>query len=139
MVVLSCSVWAFFHLIYTQMMSWIKKKKKIWEFSYNFFTTQLWYFKVPSWCQLYKVIYHFWWLVTGGAKRWNRPFPISLRGLGTNLSFSAISRSRGIGFIASGATGRNGGVAELSEANPESRLYSWPDNKVELVAYYANL
>ncbi|XP_048335145.2 alternative NAD(P)H-ubiquinone oxidoreductase C1, chloroplastic/mitochondrial isoform X2 [Ziziphus jujuba] len=64
-----------------------------------------------------------------GAKQWNRLFPSSLRGLGTNLSFSAVSQRRGIGCIASGATGTNGGVAELSEADTESRLYSWPDNK----------
>lgn len=72
-------------------------------------------------------------MVSGGAKQWNRLFPSSLRGLGTNLSFSAVSQRRGIGCIASGATGTNGGVAELSEADTESRLYSWPDNKVELV------
>ncbi|PON52821.1 FAD/NAD(P)-binding domain containing protein [Parasponia andersonii] len=65
------------------------------------------------------------------AKQGTNFFPGFLRRKGTPFSFPFLSNSqrKGMALVASAATGYNGGVAEVSEAETKPRSYSWPDNK----------
>lgn len=49
---------------------------------------------------------------------------------GTGFSFSESSKGRGCRFVASGAMGIHGVVAEASEGEKAPTTYSWPDKKV---------
>ncbi|KAL5555245.1 hypothetical protein UlMin_037481 [Ulmus minor] len=64
-----------------------------------------------------------------GAKQRGKLFSGFSRRNRTSLLFLSSSQRKGIGLVASGGTGVNGGVAEISEAETAPRLYSWPDKK----------
>lgn len=70
-------------------------------------------------------------LISGGVKQWSKLFPGLSRSKGTSLSFLTNSPRKGVGLVASAATGDTGGVADISEAESAPRFYSWPDNKVK--------
>ncbi|KAH0973852.1 hypothetical protein GBA52_015751 [Prunus armeniaca] len=65
------------------------------------------------------------------AKHLARLFPGFSRRCGeTNISLSASSQQKGFRFaVASSASGTNGNVAEIPEAETAPQLYSWPDKK----------
>lgn len=91
---------------------------------------------------------HFW--ISGGAKQWPKLFPGFSKRYGTDFALFTSFRKKGVRFVASGATGRNGGVVEISEGETAPRSYVWPDKKVaicvnlcfvkvsEEVSYYCN-
>jgi hypothetical protein len=45
-------------------------------------------------------------------------------------------RKKGVRFVASSATGRSGGVAEISEGQTAPRSYVWPDKKVAILCEF---
>ncbi|PQQ19899.1 alternative NAD(P)H-ubiquinone oxidoreductase C1 chloroplastic/mitochondrial [Prunus yedoensis var. nudiflora] len=65
------------------------------------------------------------------AKHLARLFPGFSRRCGeTNISLSVSSQQKGFRFaVASSASGTNGNVAEIPEAETAPQLYSWPDKK----------
>lgn len=56
-------------------------------------------------------------------------FPGSGTKFGTNSFLFGAIRRRGSPIVASAATGRNGGVVEVSEDERARRIYVWPDDK----------
>ncbi|XP_056168602.1 alternative NAD(P)H-ubiquinone oxidoreductase C1, chloroplastic/mitochondrial isoform X2 [Syzygium oleosum] len=67
--------------------------------------------------------------VSGGGSNWAKLIPGFSRKPGTGLSFSRSSQRKGCRFVASGAMGIDGGVAEVSEGEKTPTTYSWPDKK----------
>ncbi|KAL3729111.1 hypothetical protein ACJRO7_033674 [Eucalyptus globulus] len=67
--------------------------------------------------------------VSGGGSRWAKLIPGFSRKPGTGLWFSKSSRGKGCRFVASGAVGIGGGVAEVLEGEKAPATYSWPDKK----------
>ncbi|GMY12583.1 alternative NAD(P)H-ubiquinone oxidoreductase C1, chloroplastic/mitochondrial [Fagus crenata] len=64
-----------------------------------------------------------------GAKQCTKLFPCIPKRYGTNFALFASSRTKGVRFVSSGATGKNGSVVEISEAETVPRSYVWPDKK----------
>ncbi|KAF5480525.1 hypothetical protein F2P56_001267 [Juglans regia] len=64
-----------------------------------------------------------------GAKQWTNLFPRFSKRYGTNISLFMSYRKKGVRFVASDATGRNGGVPEISDGETAPRSYVWPDKK----------
>lgn len=65
-----------------------------------------------------------------GANEWTKLlFPCFPKRYGTNFALFASSRTKGVRFVGSGATGKNGSAVEISEAETVPRSYVWPDKK----------
>uniref|UniRef100_A0A2N9IM85 demethylphylloquinone reductase n=1 Tax=Fagus sylvatica TaxID=28930 RepID=A0A2N9IM85_FAGSY len=65
-----------------------------------------------------------------GASQWTKLlFPCFPKRYGTNFALFASSRTKGVRFVGSGATGKNGSAVEISEAETVPRSYVWPDKK----------
>lgn len=65
-----------------------------------------------------------------GANQWTKLlFPCFPKRYGTNFALFASSRTKGVRFVGSGATGKNGSAVEISEAETVPRSYVWPDKK----------
>lgn len=75
-------------------------------------------------------------LISGGAKQWTNLFSRFSKRYGTNISLSMSYRKKGVRFVASDATGRNGGVPEISDGETAPRSYVWPDKKVALLCEF---
>lgn len=72
--------------------------------------------------------------ISGGANQWTKLlFPCFPKRYGTNFALFASSRTKGVRFVGSGATGKNGSAVEISEAETVPRSYVWPDKKVALL------
>ncbi|KAA8531121.1 hypothetical protein F0562_005830 [Nyssa sinensis] len=67
--------------------------------------------------------------ISGGAKQWGKLFPGSSCKFVTNSLLFASIRRNGLRVVASGTTGKSGGVVEMTEGETVGRSYKWPDKK----------